>query len=173
MWELDHKEGRAPKNWCFLKVVLEKILESPLDCNKIKPVHPKGNQPRKFIGRTDAEAETPILWLPDVKSPLWKRSWCWERLRARGEGDERGWDGWMASPTQWTWVWANSGRWWRTGKLGMLQSMGSQRVRHNLATGQQQSITSVYMLSRYSISSSLQLHRLQPAFVKTSRACLN
>ena len=173
MWELDHKEGRAPKNWCFRTVVLEKILESPLDCNKIKPVNPKGNQLWKFIGRTDAEAETPILWLPDAKSPLWKRSWCWERSRARGERDERGWDGWMASPTQWTWVWANSGRWWRTGKLGMLQSMGSQRVRHNLATGQQQSMTSVYMLSRYSISSFQQPHRLQPAFVKTSRACLN
>ena len=67
----------------------------------------------------------------------WKRSWCWERLRA-GEGDDRGWDGWMASPTQWTWVWTNSSRWLRTGKPGMLQSMGSQRVRHNWGTEQQQ-----------------------------------
>ena len=58
----------------------------------------------------------------------WKRPWCWERLRAGGEGDDRGWDGWMTSPTQWTWVWANSGRWWRTGKPGKLQSRGSQRV---------------------------------------------
>ena len=151
MWELDHKEGRAPKNWCFWTVVLEKILESPLDCNKIKPVNPKENQLWNFIGRTDVEAETPILWLPDVKSPLWKRPWCWERLRARGEGDERGCDGWMASPTQWTWVWANSGRWWRTGKPGMLQSMGSQRVGHNLATEQKQSMANVNMLSHYSI----------------------
>ena len=58
----------------------------------------------------------------------WKRPWCWERLKAGGEGDDRGWDGWMASPTQWTWVWANSGSWWWTGKPGVLQSKGSQRV---------------------------------------------
>jgi len=68
----------------------------------------------------------------------WKRGWCWERLKAEGEGDDRGWDGWMASPTQWTWVWANSGRRERTGKPGMLQSMGSQRVRHDWVTKQQQ-----------------------------------
>ena len=68
----------------------------------------------------------------------WKRPWCWERLKARGEGDDRGWDGWMASPTQWTWVWANSRRWWRTGKPGVLQLMGLQRVRHELMTEQQQ-----------------------------------
>ena len=70
MWELDHKEGRAPKNWCFWTVVLEKTLESLLDCKEIKPVHPKGNQSWIFIGRTDAEAEAPILWSPDVKSWL-------------------------------------------------------------------------------------------------------
>ena len=64
----------------------------------------------------------------------WKRLWCWERLKAGGEGDNRGWDGWMASPTQWTWVWVGSGSWWWTGKPGMLQSMGSQRVSHNWVT---------------------------------------
>ena len=64
----------------------------------------------------------------------WKRPWCWERLKERGEGDDRGWDGWMASLTQWTWVWVISGSWWWTGRPGMLQSMGSQRVRHNWAT---------------------------------------
>ena len=63
-----------------------------------------------------------------------KRPWCWERLRAGGEGDDRGWDGWMASPAQWTWVWVNSRRWWWTGKPGMLQSMGSQRVGHDRVT---------------------------------------
>ena len=66
----------------------------------------------------------------------WKRPWCWERLRAGGDGDYRGWGGWIASTTQWTWVWASSGRWWRTGKPGMLQSMGSQRVKHDLVTEQ-------------------------------------
>ena len=68
----------------------------------------------------------------------WKRPWCWERLKAGGEGDDRGWDGWMASLTQWTWMWANSERWWRTGNPGVPQSMGLQRVRRDLAPGQQQ-----------------------------------
>ena len=68
MWELDHKEGWAPKNWCFLIVMLEKTLEGPLDSKAIKPVNPKGNQPWIFIGRTDAEAETPVLWPPDAKT---------------------------------------------------------------------------------------------------------
>ena len=70
MWELDYKESWTPKNWCFQTVVLEKTLESPLDCKEFEPVHPKGDQPSVFIGRTDAEAETPILWPPDVKSWL-------------------------------------------------------------------------------------------------------
>ena len=83
MWELDHKEGRVLKNWCFQTVVLEKTFESPLDCQEIKPVNPKRNQPWIFIGRTDAEAEA-------LEKTHWKRLWCWERLRARGEGDDRG-----------------------------------------------------------------------------------
>ena len=70
MWELDHKEDWALKIWCFWIAVLEKILESPLDCKEIKPVNPKGNQPWIFIRRTDAEAETPILWPPDEKNRL-------------------------------------------------------------------------------------------------------
>ena len=64
----------------------------------------------------------------------WKRLWCWEKLGAGGEGDDRGWDGWMASPTQWTWIWVNSGSWWWTGRPGVLRFMGSQRVRHDWAT---------------------------------------
>ena len=84
-----------------------------LDCKQIKQVNVKGNQPWIFIGRTDTVAEALILWLLEVTSQLRKRPWCWERLKA-GEGDNRGWDGWMASPTQWTWVWASSGGWWRT-----------------------------------------------------------
>ena len=112
--------------------MLEKTLESPLDCKKIQPVHPKGDQSWVFIGRTDAEAETPILWPPDAKNWLIrKKSWCWERLKTVGEGDR---DSWMAWPTQWTWVWASSRSSWWTGKLGVLQSMESQRVRHNWVT---------------------------------------
>ena len=128
MWELDYKESWAPKNWCFWTVVLEKTLESPLDCKEIQPVYSKGGQSWVFFGRNDAKTETPVLW-----PPRWKRPWCWERLKA-GEGDDRGWDGWMASLTQWTWVWPSSGRWWRTGKPGVLQSMGSQRVGQDWAT---------------------------------------
>ena len=84
------------------KLVLEKTLESPLVDKEIKPVNPKGNQPRIFIGRTEAEFETDILatWWEELTH--WKRHWCWERLRAGGEGGDRGWDGWMASLTQWT-----------------------------------------------------------------------
>ena len=133
MWELDYKESWVPKNWCFWTVVLERTLENPLDCKEIKPVHPKGNQSWIFLGSTDAEAETPILWLPDALTH-WKRPWCWERLMAEGEGDDRGWDGWMASLTQWTWISVSSGNWWWTGKPGVLQSLGSQRVRHDWAT---------------------------------------
>ena len=114
-------------------VVLGTTLESPLDCKEIQPVHPKGNQSWIFTGRTDAKTETLTLatWCKDLTHL--KRPWCWERLKA-GEGDDRGWDGWMASLTQWIWVWVNSGSWWWTGRPGVLQSMGSQRVRHNWAT---------------------------------------
>ena len=126
MWELDYKESWAPKNWCFWTVVLEKTLESPLDCKEIKPVSPKGNQSWIFIGRTDAES--PILFLATWCEELTylKRPWCWEILKVGGEGDNIGWDGWMTSPTQWTWVWASSGSWWWTVRPVVLQSMGSQ-----------------------------------------------
>ena len=135
MWELDYKESWAPKNWCFWTVVLEKTLESSLACKGIQPVHPKGNQSWVFTGRTDAEAETPILWPPDAKKLTHvKRPWCWERLKAGGEAADRGRDGWMASPTRWTWVWPSSASWWRKRKPSVLQSMGSQRVRHDWAT---------------------------------------
>ena len=94
--------------------MLEKTLESPLDSEEIKPVSLNGNQSWIFIGRTDAEAETLATWCKELTH--WKRSWCWERLKAGGEGDDRGWDGWKASLTWWTWVWASSGSWWWTEK---------------------------------------------------------
>ena len=125
IWELDHKESWAPKIWCFWTVVWEKTLESPLDSREIKPVNPKGNQSWIFTGRTDAEA--PVLWPPDEKNWLIRKDPdAGERLKVRGEGDDRGWDGWMASLTQWTQVWASSRSWWRTEKPGVLQSMRSQ-----------------------------------------------
>ena len=134
MWELDDKESWVLKNWCFWTVVLAKTLESPLVCKEIKPVHPKGDQSWKFIGRTDAETETTIFQPPDAKNWLIGKAPDAGKDWAGGEGDDRGWDCWMASPTQWTWVWINSGSWWWTGKPGELQSVGSQRVRHDWAT---------------------------------------
>ena len=94
---------------------------------EIQPVHSKGDQPWVFFRRTDAKAETPILWPPDANNWLVGKDWCWEGLGAGEEGDNRGWDGWMASPTRWTWVWINSGSWWWTGRPGVLRFMGSQR----------------------------------------------
>ena len=134
MWGLDHKESWAMKNWCFWTVVLEKTLESPLECKEIKPVNPKGNQSWIFIGGTDADMRLQYLapWCEELT--YWKRPWCCERWKAGGKGPERGQDGRMAPPTQWTWVWVNSRSWWWTGKPGVLQSMGSQRVRHDCAT---------------------------------------
>ena len=120
---------------CFWTVVLEKTLESPLDCKEIKPVNPKGNHSWIFIGRTDAEAETPILWPSDAKNWLIGKDpdagKDWRREEDRGN---RGWDGGMAPLTRWKWVWTSSRNWWWTGKPGVLQSMGSQRVGHDWAT---------------------------------------
>ena len=96
MWELDYKESWAPKNWCFWTMVLEKTLENPLDCKDIKPVNPKGNQSWIFIGRTDAEAETPIIWPPDMKKwligkdPNAGKDWRWEEKRTT-EDEMVGW----------------------------------------------------------------------------------
>ena len=134
MWKLDSEESWVPKNWCFWTVVLEKTLESPLDCKEIQPVHPEGDQSWVFFGRNDDKAETPKLWPPHAKSWLIGNDWCWQGLGAGGKGDDREWDGWMASPTRWTWVWVNSGRWWWTGRPGVLRFMGSQRVGHDWAT---------------------------------------
>ena len=135
LWQLDYKESWALKNWCFWTVVLEKALESPLDCKEIQPTNPKGNQSWIFIGRTDAKAEVPILWPPDVKNWLiWKDPDAGKDRRQEEKVDERGWDGWMASLTRWTFVWASSGSWWWTGQPGVLQSMRSQRVRDDWAT---------------------------------------
>ena len=132
-WELDHIEGWVPKKWCFW-IVLEKTLASPLNSKEIKPINPKGNQPWIFIGRTVAKAEVLILWPPDGKNWLigkdpyagkieGRRRRGWQRMKwFDGISDSMG----MSL--------SSSGRWWRTGKPGVLQSMGSQRVRHNWAT---------------------------------------
>ena len=106
MWELVYKESWAQKNWSFWTVLLEKTLESPLDCKEIQPVNSKGNQSWIFIGRTwcwSWNSNTLATWCKELTHL--KKLWCWEWLKVGGDGDLRGWDGWMASPTQWTWVW--------------------------------------------------------------------
>ena len=120
--------------YIIFKFYIIVLVLSPLDCKEIQPVHLKGNQSWIFIGRTDAEAETPILWPPDAKNWLiWKDPDAGQDWRQEEKG-MTGWDGWMASLTQWTWVWVNSRSWQWTGRPGVLQSMGSQRVRHDRAT---------------------------------------
>ena len=136
MWELDHKESWAPKNWCFWTVVL-KTPESPLDCKEIKPGNPKGNQLWIFIGRTIAEAEAPGLWPPGAKSwligkdPNAGKDWGQEE-KEMTEDEMVRWHDWLGA-----YEFEQALRqWWRTRKPGVLPSMGSQRVRHNLATEQ-------------------------------------
>jgi len=136
MWKLDCKESWAPKKWYFWTVVLEKTLESPLDCKEIQPIHSRGDQSWVFFGRTDAKAETSIhFWPPHVKSWLiGKDSDAGRNWGQEEKGTTEHENGWMASPTRWTWVWVNSGSCWWTGRPGVLQFMGSKRVRHDWVT---------------------------------------
>ena len=128
MWELDYKESWAPENLCFWTVVLEKTLESPLDCKEIQPFHPQGDQSWVFTGRTDVEAKTPKLWPPDAESWLiWKdpdagRDWGQEE---KGTTEDQTW---------WTWVCINSRSWWCTERPGVLGFMESQRIGHSWGT---------------------------------------
>ena len=137
------KKAECWKNWCFWIMVLEKTLKSPLDYKEIQPVHPKGNQSWIFIERTDSEAEAPVLWPPNAKSwligkdPDVGKDWRQEEKRAAEDEMVRQhhWlNGYESEQTQMV----DDGRWWRTGEPGMLQSMGSQRVGHDLATKWQQ-----------------------------------
>ena len=133
MWQLDCKESWAPKYWCFWTVVLEKTLESPLDCKEIQSVCPKGNESWIFIRRTDAEAETPILWPSDAKNWLIGKDLNvgkdWKQEKGTTEDEMVRWHHQLDGPE-----WVRTRNWWWTMKPGMLQSMGSQRVGHNLAT---------------------------------------
>ena len=132
--ELDYKERWAPKDWCFWTVVLEETFESPLDCKEIQPSILKEISPEYSLEGLMLKLKLQYLatWCKELTH--YKRPWCWERLKAGGEGDDRGWDGWMALLTQWTRVWASSRSWWWVGRPSVLQSMGSQRVGHDWAT---------------------------------------
>ena len=113
-------------------MVLEKTIESSLDCKEIQAVHPKWDQSWVFIGCWSWNSSTLATSCEELTH--WKRPWYWEGLGAGGEGDDRGWDGWMASPTRWAWVWVNSGSWCWTGGPGVLRFMGSQGVGHDWTT---------------------------------------
>ena len=116
-----------------------RLLRVPWTARETKPVNPKGNQSWIFTGRTDAGAEAPIFGHLMWRTNSLEKTWMLAKIEGRRR-DNRGRDGWMASLTQQTWVWASSRRWWRTRKPGMLQSMRSQRVRHDWATEQQQAV---------------------------------
>ena len=137
MWELDYKEGWAPKNWWFWIVVLEKTLESPLELQGDQTVNLIRNQFWIFIGRTDVKAETPTLWPPDVKNWHVGKDPDAGKDKAGGERDDRGRNGWMESLTEWTGIWASSRRCCRTGKPGTMQSMGWKRFGHDWAAERQ------------------------------------
>ena len=120
----EHQRTDAFELWCW------RSLESPMDCKEIQSVYPKGNHLKDWCWSWSSNALA--TWCKELTHL--KRPWCWERLKAKGEEGDRGWDGWMVPPTWWTWVWASSRSWWWTGKPGMLRSMGSQKVGHKWAT---------------------------------------
>ena len=130
MWDLDYKESWVPMNWCFWTVVLEKTLESPLDCKEIQAVHPKGAQSWVLIGRADVEAS--ILGHLMRRADSLEKTLMLGKIEGRRRRGRHGWDGWMASLTWRTWIWVDSRSWWWTGRPGVLQFMGSQRVGHTL-----------------------------------------
>ena len=122
MWELDDKESWVPKNWCFWTVVW-RLLRVPWIVRRSSQSIRKEINPAYLLEglMLKLSSNTLATWCEELAH--WKRPWCWERLKAGGEGDNREWDGWMASLTRWTWVWASSRSWYWRGKPGMLQSM--------------------------------------------------
>ena len=169
MWDLDYKESWVPKNWCFWAVVLEKTLDSPLDCKEIQPVHSKGNQSWIFTERADAEAETPIFWPPDekngliLKDPDAGKDW---RQEEKGTTEDE-MVGWHQHPTFWGWVWISSGSWRLTGKPGMLQFIGpkeldmTERLNWTEPTNNQKLLLTKYSLN-FELSKFLNIVRSYP-----------
>ena len=142
--ELDHKEDwriDAFELWCWRRLLRVPWTARRSNQSILKEINPE-NQLEGLMLKLKFQYFGHLM-----RRTNWKRPWCCERLKAGEEGDDTGWDGWMASPIQRTWVWASSGRLWRTGKPGMLQSMGSQRVRHNWAIEQQQHESLVLLIN--------------------------
>jgi len=126
MWELDYKESWELKNWSFLTVVLERLLRVPWTARRSNQSILKENSSEYSLEGLMLKPKLQFFGHLMGRTDSFERPWCWEGLKEGGERDDRGWDGWMASPTQWTWVWVNSGSLWCTGMPGVLQSMGSQ-----------------------------------------------
>ena len=137
VWELDHKEGWMSKNWCFSTVGWRRLLRVPWTSRRSNQSILKEISPEYSWKGLMLKLNLQYFGYLMRRTNSMEKAWCWERLKA-GEGDDRGWDGWMALPTRWTWVWASSGRWWRTGKPGVLQSMWLQRIGHDWATEKRQ-----------------------------------
>ena len=125
----EHRRIAAFELWCWGRLLRVPWTAKRSSQSILKEISP-GCSLEGLMLKLKLQLFGHLMWRTDSL----KRSWCWERLKAGGEGEDRGWDGWMASPTQWTWVWVNSGSWWWTGRPGVLQSMGSQRVGHDWAT---------------------------------------
>ena len=134
MWELEYKESWAQKNWCFWTVVLEKTLESPLTARRSTQSILKEINPGCSLAGLMLKLKLQHFGHLMRRADSLEKTSEWEGLGAGGEGDDRGWEGWMASPTRWTWVWVDSGSWWWTGRAGVLRFMGPQRVGHDWAT---------------------------------------
>ena len=133
IWELDYKESWAPKNWCFWTVVLEKTLASPWTARRSNQSILKEISPEYSLAELMWKRNSSTLATWNKELTHLKRPWCGERLKAGGEGADKGWDGWMASLTQWSWVWVNSRSWCWTGRPGVLQSMGVAKSRTRLS----------------------------------------
>ena len=133
MWKLDHKEGWAPKNWCFWTVVLEKTFESPLDSKEIKLFNPKYSEISPEYSLEGLILNLKFQYFGHLmrRTDSLEKTLMLGKIEGRRRRDDRGWDGWMTSLTPWTWVWVSLGRWWWTGKPGLLQFKGSQRVLHD------------------------------------------
>ena len=134
MWELDHKDSWVLKIDAFELWCWRRLLRAPWTTRRSNQSILKEISPEYSLNYWRWSWSFDTLTTRWKELTLWKRPWCCKRLKAGGEGDDRGWDGWMASPTRWTWIWASSRSWWWTGKPGVLLPMGLQRVRHDWAT---------------------------------------
>ena len=125
----EHRRIYAFERWCWRRLLRVPWTARGFNQSILKEISPEYSLEGLMLKPKLQYFDT---WCKELTH--WKRPWCWERLKTGGKGDNKGWDGWMASPAQWTWVWVRSGSWWWTGKPGVLQSMGSQRVGHNWVT---------------------------------------